>query len=280
MVRRETAVDFLTTVMFGTKESRERFLDIKRSLIAEAVGFPKGDGVRREKTVINRIDGNESAFLKPGKEADRKTPNIYDMYPMVTRHERDVTKKFSFNDIWEYLLKIFLIHKGTFVKTLVLLYRLCFFYEHTLESGKWRYSPSVQICGLIHNLDELVLRDGFADKFKETEQVTLFQFLLFVDLLSWNEDVKYHAPKGEPYFKNFSESKAGRTNTVLSVISAPLLISEFIEDIVFKTRNGGVIDVRLITTVIQKFTRSRGLCVLSAKELKKALEPYLEEESE
>lgn len=268
-------MDLLMTDKLRTKESIEHFLEIKRSLITEAIAFPAGTAFQRKKTVINRIDDIESAFLKPGKEANRKKPNIYDMYPMVIHNKQDVTEKFSFEDIWEYLLKIFLIHKGTFVKTLVLLYRLCFFHDHCCKNDKWRYSPSEKICELIHNLDNLVLRDGFVDKFNETEPLTIFQLLLFVDLLSWNEDVKYHAPNGEPYFKNFSESKTGRTNTLLSIISAPLLISEFIEDIIAKTQSGGVINVKLITTVIQKFTRSRGLCVLSGIELQKALAPYL-----
>jgi hypothetical protein len=276
----EKTMDFLVTNKLHSKEGKERFLEIKRSLITEAIAFPIGTDGNRIKTVINEennvlFDSIESAFLKPGKEAFRKKPNIYDMYPMLTYRQRDITGKISFEDIWEYLLKIFLIHKGTFVKVLVLLYRMCFFYDHCLLNGVYRYSPSVNLCELIRNLDNLVLRDGFADKFNEPKPLPLLGLLLFVDLLAWNEDVKYHAPKGEPYFKTFSESKIGRTNTVLSIISAPLLISEFIEDIVAKTQSGGVINVKLITAAIQKFTRSRGLCVLSDRELQKALVPYL-----
>jgi hypothetical protein len=273
-------MDCLVTNKLRAAEAKERFLKIKRNLITEAIAFPLGTANNRVKTVIIEKDntlfgGIEAAFLKPGKEANRKKPNIYDMYPMLTYGQRTLAEKFSFEDIWEYLLKIYLIHNGTFVKVLVLLYRLCFFYDHRVENGKYRYSPSVQICELIHNLDTLVLRDGFADKFKQADSLTLWGLLLFADILSWNEDVKYHAPKGEPYFKNVSESKIGRTNTLLSIISAPLLISEFIEDIVSKTKSGGIIDVKLITAVIQKFTRSRGLCVLGDKELQKALAPYL-----
>ncbi|MDR0197125.1 MAG: hypothetical protein LBI36_02760 [Oscillospiraceae bacterium] len=268
-------MDSLFTDKPATKESKERFFEIKRSLITEAVAFPVGTAAEQSKITVNIINGIEAAFLKPGKEAKRKKPNIYDMYPLVTYNQRECTEKFSFEDIWGHLLKIFLVHKGTFIKSLVLLYRLCFFYDHCSKDGKWRYSPSNEICELVNNLDKLVLREGFADKFNEPSPLTLFQLLLFVDLLSWNEDVKYHAPKGEPYFNNLTESKTGRTNTVLSLISAPLLISKFIDDIAAKTQSGGVIDVKLITAVIQKFTRSRGLCVLSDSELKKALSPYL-----
>ena len=267
--------DFLTTNKLNSKEEKEKFFNIKRTLITEAISFPSGTDAKRVKTRVNKLYNHETAFLKPGKEAGRSNPNIYDMYPLLTFNNKDVTEKFSFENLWEYLLKIFLIHKGTFTKTLVLLYRLCFFHDHNLINNKWRYSPSEQVCGLIHSLDRLVLREGFSDKFNESEPLTLFQLLLFVDLLAWNEDVKYHAPKGEPYFKNLTESKTGRTNTILSVICAPLLISEFIEDIVLKTQTGGVINVKFITSVIQKFTRSRGLCVLNGSELQKALTPYL-----
>lgn len=266
----------MNTKFLRTKEEKEHFLNIKRSRITEAIEFPSGVSVaERVKTTVYKSGELEAAFLKPGKETARTNPNIYDMYPLVTYDGKDVTERFSFEDIWEYLLKIFLIHRGSFIKILVLLYRLCFFHDHSCVNGKWRYLPSDDIRELIDNLDELVLREGFADKFNEAEPLELFHFLLFVDLLSWNEDVKYHAPTGEPYFKNYGDSRTGRTNTVLSIISAPILISKFIEDIVTKTQYGGTIDVRLITTVIQKFTRSRGLCVLSAGELQRYLTPYL-----
>jgi len=269
------SLDFLIIGKPHTKEEKEKFLEIKRNLISEAVLLPSGVAGKPIKTSINKICGVEAAFLKPGKEASRKTPNAYDMYPLVTYGQKEVTPKFSFNDIWEYLLKIFLIHKGTFIKVLVLLYRLCYYQDHHYKNNKWRYSPSDELLKLINDLDTLVLKDGFADKFNEPESLTLLQLLMFVDLLAWNEDVKYHAPKGVPYFKNVSESKTGRTNTVISIISAPLLISGFIEDIVTKTQTGEIINVHLITSVIQKFTRSRGLCVLGDAELQKALAPYL-----
>ncbi len=269
------SVELLTTDIKRTKAKRERFYEIKRSLITEAILLPIGTNNERIKTTINTINGNEAAFYKPGKESMRKIPNKFDMYPAVLFNGRDVTEKYSFDDIWEYLLKIFLIHKGTFIKVLVLLYRLYYFNDYCCINGKWRYAPSDEICELLNNLETLVLREGFADKFKEYENPTLLQFLLFVNLLSWNEDVKYHAPKGEPYFKNMTESKTGRTNTVLSVISAPLLISKFIEDIISKTQSGGTINVKLITTVIQKFIYSGGTCTLTHKKLYEALAPYL-----
>jgi hypothetical protein len=267
-------MDYLLTAPLSTKE-REKFLLIKRSLITEAINFPSGTASERIKTTVCKFEQNEAAFLKPGKEAARAKPNIYDMYPLVTFNGNESTERFSFEDIWEYLLQIFLIHKGTFNKVLVLLYRLCFYTDHSCKDEKWRYSPSVEILTLVKDLDTLVLKEGFVDKFNNETPLSLVQFLLFVDLLAWNEDVKYHAPKSEPYARIWSESHSGRTNTIISIISAPILISKFIEDIVTKTQTGGTIDVKLITMVIQKFTRRRGLCTLTDSELQKYLTPYL-----
>ncbi len=144
--------------------------------------------------------------------------------------------------------------------------------------GKLRYEPSPEILDYINNIENFVLKDGFNEKFK-TKEIGLLEFLYFVDLLGWNEDVKYHITNNNPDFKTRA-NKVGRVNTILSIISAPLLISNFILDIMNKTKNKGVIDVKLITQTIQKFSKSRGICVLSNKELVNFLKPYLENRDE
>ena len=93
-------------------------------------------------------------------------------------------------------------------------------------------------------------------------------------LSKWNEDVKYHIYDGKPDFIQRNKN-VGRVNTVLSVISAPLMISNFILDIIHKTEQKGIIDVNLITSTIQMFSKSRGICVLTNKELLEHLSPYL-----
>jgi len=60
------------------------------------------------------------------------------------------------------------------------------------------------------------------------------------------------------------------------VISASLMISKFILDVINKTEKKGIIDVKLITSTIQMFSKSRGICVLPNKDLSKELNPYLE----
>jgi len=156
-----------------------------------------------------------------------------------------------------------------------LLYRNCFLLDHQeIEEGRIRYLPSKEISDYINNLEVFVLKDGFMDKFK-TKEIGLLEYLHFIDLLGWNEDVKYHIVNGTSDFIKY-DKRVGRVNTILSVISAPLLISNFILDIIQKTEKKGIIDVRLITSTIQMFTKSRGICVLTNRELLKHLAPYLQ----
>jgi hypothetical protein len=56
------------------------------------------------------------------------------------------------------------------------------------------------------------LKDGFTDKFK-TKEIGLLEYLYFIDLIGWNEDVKYHIVGGKPDFKK-RDKKAGRVNTI------------------------------------------------------------------
>ncbi|GHT21939.1 hypothetical protein FACS189430_02920 [Bacteroidia bacterium] len=251
-------------------------------LIDEAIAFPLGTQIARTKTEINNFAFNKSAyFSKPGKEAARKTnPNLLDMYPSIEQNGLELMPNWAFEQIWEYLIKISIIQQDTFKKALILLYRICYFIDHQYIDKKFRYSPSKELLNEITNLENYVLKNGFREKFN-TSEVHLLDFLHFVDLLAWNEDVKYNTENGKAYFlqnKNGQYScsaNKGRVNTILSIISAPIMISKFINNIIESTKINGVIDVKLITTTIQKFTKTRGLCMLSDKELSDFLQPYL-----
>lgn len=243
--------------------------------IIEAIAFEGGTFDNRKKHLISSLpNGKEAYFFKPGKEAKRKIPNIHDMNPNVGQNEISETDSWAFDKIWEYLIKISIINQITFRKVLVLLYRNCFMLDHVdNDNGKIRYSPSAELLAYIDKL-EFSLKDGFKDKFK-TEEIGLLEYLHFVDLLGWNEDIKYHIINSQPDFKKY-DKKVGRTNTMLTIICAPLMISNFIQDIIQKTNNHEVINVKLITSTIYNFTISRGICVLSNEQLLTELNPYLE----
>lgn len=256
--------------------SNNNFIHQRSVRIAEAIGFSSGTVENPKKTVISVLPNKKEAyFLKPGKETLRAKPNIHDMFPNVGSNNNSETDSFTFEVIWEYLIKISIISQSTFKKVLVLLYRNCFLLDHKeIKKGKLRYLPSKDLSDYINNIEGFVLKDGFMDKFK-TKEIGLLEYLHFIDLLGWNEDVKYHIVNRKPDFKKYPK-RVGRVNTVLSVISAPLLISNFILDIIHKTEKKGMIDVKLIASTIQKFAKSRGICVLSHIELQKHLKPYLE----
>ncbi len=265
--------EIITTNIFkGNKE----FIVKRSNLIREAIAFGGGTIKKPKKHLISSLpNGKEAYFFKPGKETTRKVPNIYDMSPNVGTNGISETESWAFEKIWEYLIKISIISQSTFKKVLVILYRVCYLLDHKEnKKGNLRYLPSNEILEFINNIEKFVLKDGFMDKFK-TKEIGLLEYLHFIDLLGWNEDVKYHIVKGKPDFKKY-QPRTGRVNTILSVISAPLLISNFILDIIYKTENKGIIDVKLITSTIQMFSKSRGICVLTNKELLKQLTPYLE----
>ena len=216
----------------------------QRSLrIIEAVKFKSGTVDKPRKTVISVLpNGKEAYFLKPGKETLRAKPNIHDMFPNVGYKNQSETDSYTFETMWEYLIKVSIINQITFKKVLLLLYRLCFLLDHKkIKNGKIRYSPSKDLSDYIDKID-FSLKDGFKDKFK-TEEIGLWEYLYFIDLIGWNEDVKYHVKNSMPNFKSVN-NRTGRVNTILTIICAPLMISNFIQDIIHKTQNYGIIDVK------------------------------------
>ena len=253
-----TEDDVIKTRIF---RSNNNFIHQRSVRIAEAIAFESGTIAEPTKTLISTLPNQkESYFLKPGKETQRATPNIHDMFPNVGSNNKSETDGFTFEVIWEYLIKISIINQLTFKKVLVLLYRLCFLLDHNeIEKDKIRYSPSPEIFEYISKMD-FALKDGFKDKFKKNE-IGLLEFLHFVDLLSWNEDVKYHTKNGKPYFEDRTKKNVGRINTIISIISVPLMVNDFLANIIENVNYIEKINVRLILSTMQKLSKSRGICV-------------------
>lgn len=247
--------------------SNEDFLSLRSSRIAEAIAFKSGTITKPKKHIISTLPN--------GKETQRTVPNIHDMFPNVGRNEKSETDGFTFEIVWEYLIKISIINQLTFKKVLVLLYRLCFFIDHQeTKKGIVRYLPSKEMLDYISKID-FALKEGFKDKFKKDE-IGLFEYLHFIDLLGWNEDVKYHITDSKPDFNDRAKKNVGRTNTIISVISVPLMINDFLANIIENVNYIEKINVRLILSTMQKLSKSRGICVLSHLELQRRLNPYLE----
>lgn len=245
----------------------------REARVAEAIAFAGGSIQKQRKHLISVLPNEKEAFfLKPGKETLRNKPNIHDMFPCIGRGNDRETDDYTFEIIWEYLIKISIINELTFKKVLILLYRLCYFLDHVKDKdGNIRYAPSAELSDYIGKVG-FALNEGFQDKF-EKEAMGLWEFLYFIDLLGWNEDVKYHAGVTGPDFSG--NRRTGRPNTIISVISVPLMINEFLANIMKNVKHIAKIDVRLILSVMQKLTQSRGICVLSNVKLQAYLSPYL-----
>lgn len=186
-------------------KSNKEFIDKRVRRIKEAIAFEGGTIKKPKKHLISSLpNGKEAYFFKPGKETLRKTPNVYDMTPNVGVNGISDTESWAFEKIWEYLIKISILSQSTFKKVLVLLYRNCFLIDHQEnKKGNIRYLPSKEIHNYIDNIENFVLKDGFKDRFKTTE-IGLLEYLHFIDLLGWNEDVKYHIMMGNLTLKNIN----------------------------------------------------------------------------
>ncbi|OGU13013.1 MAG: hypothetical protein A2X61_10550 [Ignavibacteria bacterium GWB2_35_12] len=249
------------------------FHEKRKVRISEAILFKLGTKYKPKKTLITTLfNGKEVYFMKPGKEVFRENPNIHDMYPCIGKNGNNEVEGFAFDDIWEYLIKISIINQLTFKKVLTIIYRLCYFFDHTIiEQNKIRYNPNEKLTDYLFKLD-FSLKDGFADKFKK-EELGLFEFLHFIDLLGWNEDVKYNTIDSKPFIgKN---KRTGRVNTILSIISVPLMVNDFLANIIENVNYIEKINVKLILSTMQKLSKSRGICVLTNRELVNYLKPFL-----
>ena len=118
----------------------------------------------------------------------------------------------------------------------------------------------------------MILKEGFKDKFKKDE-IGLLEYLHFIDLLGWNEDIKYHIKNSKSDFEDRSKKNVGRTNTIISVISVPLMINEFLSNIIENVNYIEKINVQLILSTMQKLSKSRGICVLVSYRTSKISKP-------
>lgn len=259
--------EIITTKIF---KSNKEFIAKRAKRIEEAIAFKGGTIKKQKKHLISSLpNGKEAYFFKPGKETLRKIPNVYDMSPNVGANGISETESWAFEKIWEYLIKISIISQPTFKKVLVLLYRNCFLLDHReIKDGKFRYLPSKEISDYINNIETFVLKDGFMERFKSKE-IGLLEYLHFIDLLGWNEDVKYHIVNRKPNFKKI-QPKVGRVNTILSVINIPLIISDFL-----RTNYYSKIDVRLLLATFVESREPKNFWEITNKQLLKHLTPHL-----
>lgn len=233
-------------------------------MIREAIAWEEGTLDRPRRHEVNKLsDGTPVYFLKPGKEtANVSRPNPHDMTPMLG----DPNEVLRFDQIWTHLSKISVIDIEAFKMVLTLIYRNAYLMDHTTVNGAVRYSPHGQVMDCIKRLDlEVgnVLPNGVEG------------MLFFLDILGWNEDVKYHTENDLPTFDGAYGSNVGRLNTLLTCIRVPYQTSLFVKDILDNCEDKLHIDFGHIYEVMQQFAKSRGTSTPTKAQLLDWLSPYL-----
>lgn len=259
--------EILTTRLFKGRQARQRLQNEREKRIREAIGWEAGLSLENQKKYVVNVLPNalEVYFLKPGKEVFRDKPNIHDMTPKVNISYENA----KFDDIWVNLSKISIINFDLFKMVMVLIYRNAYHIDHKEIEGKIRYSPDERVLSCIEQIDEEI--DG------ALPEGGLLGLLNFLDILGWNEDVKYHTENNAPTFSGKHEFKTGRINTLLTCIRVPFQMSLFIKNIVDNANNLNNMNFRLGYEIMQQFAKSRGTCTPTNGQLVEWLSPYIVE---
>lgn len=233
-------------------------------LIQEAIRFECGtvDSPRKHK-IAELAAGVEVYFLKPGKETVRRNnPNENDMTPIVGKERA----RFTFQDIWEFMIRWALEDESVLKPIGILVYRVGYLIDHQSGSdGTFRYIPNPSMARTISDIDSTL-----SAKFPGG----LWGFLHFIDLLGWNEDVKYHSSGQRVDFPRNSFA-VGRINTALSCLTIPFLTMSFIRDVNAHHGDLSKIEVKTVLDIMQRLSRSRGVCLPTQRELLEWLSPHL-----
>jgi hypothetical protein len=236
------------------------------SLIDEAMRWAGGSLASPTKIPLEPCsDGSLAYFVKPGKEAfpnkKGKIKNANDMRPVIEVNGT-IPKNASFYDVWSDLTKIALADRDAFHAVLILIYRNAFLIDHRIDDENHiRYRPSNGINECIKELDTEV---G-----KVTSLGSVEKLLRFVDLLGWNEDVKYQTQN-----KNGKE-RIGRINTSLTCIKIPYETAMFMFNHSKEVVEGRNADFGPLYDIMQALILTRGICPPSMEELPSLLSPYL-----
>ncbi len=268
---KEEMEEILSTeiVSLWNKELKWDIIDKRRTMIEEAVGWEKGPSRERpEKHVVHRLnDDIEVYFLKPGKETDRVEGNPNDMTPRVGDHYNNYT----FDDAWTDIADLSVIDYDLFKLSLIIIYRDGYLLDHEYiddDKKKVRYSPDEDISACIDTIDKLFeeeLPDG-----------GLWGFLHFIDILGWNEDVKYHSEESPyEYEMEHGDFNTGRINNFLSTIKVPYLLASFVHQVIEKADEPEEIDFSKGLETAQNLTVGRGVCPASQTELERWFSPIM-----
>ena len=250
------------------RSSKNALLSKRKKRILEALSWSKGTLENPLRHIVTVLPKDiEVYFLKPGKEADpnRKRTNPHDMTPIVG----EAARRLKFDEIWADILRISSADFEGFKAFLTLIYRNAYMLDHKeIKPGIIRYEPAESIVKTVEIMEEMSspgLKFG------------LMGLLNFLDILGWNEDVKYHVESGRPEFKGKYALDVGRINTLLTCIRVTYQTAAFIRNCIDAVLSNQGIDYLGVCTVMQQFTTSRGTCTPTKSQLSSWLSPFITE---
>jgi hypothetical protein len=242
--------------------------------------------------------GEEIYIQYPGKESrrenERKAP--WDFRPKIIPKKHQLAKSnlkvnkvgdfediflkdLSFNDIWEMIFELLTRYKQSKVEIAelfaIFLYRMAYMLDSKeISPGKTNAIYLTYNDDKITNVERKKENIGRRLKYSppplalkklnklvgsKIANMSIEAFLIYNDLLAWNEDCKYYYRKVEKG-NNRWLNKTGRINTLLSHISV----------IGFSLKK-----INLITLVM-KFVRGNGVGAATTKEIKEICKKYIE----
>ena len=225
-------------------------LKIKKMLrINEAKNFKRNNTITHN--VIDNVNGLEVFFDTPGKDMNKF---YYDMAPGVGEQ----FYRYSFKDIWNDMFNICInICEDSYKKLLVILYRMAYLIDFEVKNEKVRFNPPAEIKNEIAIIQEEID--------KQNKKYNVLELLYFIDLLAWNEDVRYYQDNNK---------KPGRINCIYGIITVVSICKDFYDSVLNHSKNTSV-DINSFLELTQQFIHGRGMISCSDKDLLKILSPYL-----
>ncbi len=216
--------------------------------IKEAKKFDRRHGLK-----INHIDtvnGLDAFFITPGSDKKRF---YYDMAPGIGNK----FDEYQFKDIWNDMFNIcILLDDDLYKKLMVILYRMAYLVDFNIVDKKVRFSPPEEILCEIECIQKEIDRNK--------KNYNIIELLYFIDLLSWNEDMRYY---------KYESKRPGRINCIYGIIAVTAIYRDFYLSII--NEDNKQINITDLFDLTQQFIHGRGMITCSDKFLLKLLEDEL-----
>lgn len=186
--------------------------DFRGRAAEEAISWKGGKQEEKSFYSLYKFQNFEVLLGKPGKEAaleynrcrhkdGRMGSNINDMTPTLKENGENHANKFSFDDVFRMLISI----KDKMVLEVLgaVLFRMSYMLEYKVnEEGNIRLKNSKEVI------------DFFEEKQPLIKNIPILVFLQMIEVISLNEDVKYHTLGYNDQFKNAT----GKRNNILTYV--------------------------------------------------------------